>query len=459
MTKNQIAKQAKFELSRRSFWWYCRLMAPDFYKPGRAYLRDLCDTLQEFVESGDRALIVNMPPRHGKSRTATCFVEWLLGRDPTLKIITGSYNEMLSTTFSRTVRNTIAAESGDGSVVYSDVFPNTTIRRGDSSAQRWSVNGAHATYLATSPGGTVTGFGCDIMIIDDLVKNAYEANNETSLESQWEWFTNTMLSRIEEGGKIIIVMTRWATRDLAGRLMAFYDDSGIPYRHITYKALQDDGSMLCDDILSRESYESKVALMGEDIASANYQQIPIDIKGVLYSSLKTYEEAPEFEGVYAYIDTADTGADYLCSIIYGVKGGEAYVLDVLYTREAMEITEPDTARRLFEFNVNVAYIESNNGGRGFARSVERILRQEHKTNKVIVRPFHQGRNKEARILSNATWVMEHIYFPATWKTKWREYYNAMVSYQRAGKNAHDDAPDATTGICERIAHSNIFSFE
>ena len=127
------------------------------------------------------------------------------------------------------------------------------------------------------------------------------------------------------------------------------------------KAVQDDGSMLCDEILSRKSYEMKSRAMGADIASANFQQIPIDQKGKLYSNFKTYTSLPVdnngnslFSGIQAYCDTADEGSDYLCNIIYGVYNKEAYVLDVYYTKDNMDITEPETARRLYEFNVNLA---------------------------------------------------------------------------------------------------------
>ena len=156
-----------------------------------------------------------------------------------------------------------------------------------------------------------------------------------------------------------------------------------------------------------------------------------------------------FEKISAYCDTADMGNDYLCNIIYGVYQNEAYILDVYYTKDAMEITEKEVARRLIEFNVNVALIESNNGGRGFARSVERIMR-EMGSNKCKVTWFHQSNNKQARILSNSTWVMEHIYYPTNWRDRFSDYYSSMIKYQREGKNAHDDAQDATTGVAEQF---------
>lgn len=456
--KNLIALGAKIELAKRKFFYYCNLKAPDFYKQDRKYLIDLCNDMQDFLISDDEVLIINEPPRHGKSRTANMLVEWVLGRDKTQKIMTGSYNEMLSTTFSKNVRNSILEQKADKyKPVFSDVFPGITIKRGDGAMNLWSLEGGYNNYLATSPGGTATGFGCSLMIIDDLIKSAEEAYNETVKDKHWDWFTNTMLSRLEEGGKIIIIMTRWASGDLAGKAIDWCKKEKKKYKLVSMKAIQDDGTMLCDEVLSYKSAMSKKSAMGEDIFMANYQQEPIDLKGCLYASFKTYTSLPKddkgnpvFTRIAAYVDTADEGSDYLCCIVYGVYNKEAYVLDVYYTKAPMEVTEPETAKRLLEFEVNKADIESNNGGRGFARSVERILREELKSNKTKIKWFHQSKNKIARILSNATWVMDHIYYPVNWRDKWPEYYNAMVRYQREGKNKHDDAPDATTGIAENI---------
>lgn len=458
MDRAAIRRMALAELARREFWTFCRAMAPDFYKPERQFLTDLCNEMQDFYESDDDILIINEPPRHGKSRTASMFAQWVLGRNKAEKVMTGSYNETLSTTFSKAVRDGIGTVKADTDrIVYSDIFPGTRIKRGDSAMNLWSLEGGYNNYLATSPTGTATGFGATLLMIDDLIKNAEEASNENTLEKHWEWFTNTMLSRLEEGGKIIIIMTRWASGDLAGRALAHFAEEKKRVRHLTMKALQDDGTMLCDEILSRESYDMKVRAMGADVASANYQQIPIDIKGKLYSSFKTYERLPTdstgsplFTGIYSYCDSADQGDDFLCNIIWGVYDKEAYVLDVIYTKKPMEITEPATAQALFDFKVNRARIESNNGGRAFARNIKRILETDLKSNRTGVTWFHQSKNKTARIVSNATWIMQHVYFPVNWRDRWPEYYKAMTSYQREGENKHDDAPDATTGVAETM---------
>ena len=457
--EKHITFEAKLELARRDFFDYCELMAPDFYKRSRQYLVQLANTLQEFVfNSPKKVLVISIPPRCGKSRTASLFAEWTFGKDPTKKIMTGSYNETLSTQFAKTVRNTIQTQKVEPFVpVFSDVFPDVKIKQGDAAMNMWSLEGQYSSYLATSPSGTATGFGCSLMIIDDVIKNAQEANNQLTKQSHYEWFTNTMLSRLEEGGKIIIIMTRWASDDLAGRIINhFQDDAEI----ISLKALQDDGTMLCEDVLSRESYEEKKKLMSPDIFYANYQQEPIDLKGQLYTSFKTYDSLPQFEKIQSYTDTADTGSDYLCSIIYGIYQKEAYILDVIYTNEPMEITEPLVAKHIFEYKVNQADIESNNGGRGFSRQISHYLTNTYNTNHTVIRPFHQSKNKQARILSNATWVMEHIYFPQNWHNKYPEFYKAITSYQREGKNLHDDAPDALTGVAEKVnVLQPVFSFE
>jgi len=364
--------------------------------------------------------------------------------------------------FSKGVRNGISEEKADKDrIIYKDIFPNVHIKQGDAAMNLWSLEGGYNNYLATSPTGTATGFGASVLIIDDLIKNSLEAYNALTLEKHWDWFTNTMLSRLEEGGKIILIMTRWASNDLAGMALEHFKGEKKKVRHVLMKALQEDGSMLCPAVLSKDSYDMKVRAMGIDIASANYQQEPIDIKGRLYSKFKTYDgDLPQFKEIKNYTDTADTGADYLCSINYGVTfSNEAYILNVLYTKDGMEVTEPATAKMLHEDKVNNADIESNNGGRGFSRQVERLLLQNHNSNKTILNPFHQSKNKQARILSNATWVMDHIYYPSNWKDRWPEYYEAMSKYQKEGKNKHDDAPDATTGIAEKIGAGDVFSFD
>lgn len=449
MDKELIRLEAKKELGRREFWYYCNFFYPDFYNESKKYLMDLCNQLQNFIDSNKKILVINMPPRFGKSRTATLFVQWLLGRNNKLKIMTGSYNETLSSTFAKQVRDMIATEQTQGITVYRDVFPNTKIKYGEASMNKWALEGSQvANYLATSPTGTATGFGADLIIIDDLIKNSEEAYNANVLEKHRDWFTNTMLSRTEKGFKLIIIMTRWASNDLAGFILENYQD----VEHINYKAINDDGTALDDTVLSLEDFEFKTKNMAKEIVYANYQQEPIDIKGRLYGEFKTYVDLPKEKiiKISAYCDTADTGEDFLCNIIYADCKDSAYILDVIYTKEAMEITEPMVAEAYKKFNVNIADIESNNGGRAFARNVERITRDKNNY-RTVIRWFHQSGNKIARILSNSAWVNNNIYMPIDWKNKWSEFAKDIISYQKEGKNKHDDGPDTLTGIAEKMS--------
>ena len=447
------------ELARREFWQYCKFTSPDFYREDRAFLKDFAEHLQWFIEEAkEQFMVVNIPPRHGKSRTATKFVQWLFGKyGARIKVMTGSYNETLSGTFAKQVRDTIAAEPTLGVTVYRDLFPNTAIKYGEAAMQKWALDGSEeANYLATSPTGTATGFGCNIMIIDDLIKNAKEAYNANTLKGLTEWFTDTMLSRTENDFKVIIIMTRWHDEDLAGYVLDNFEN----VVHINYKAVQDDGSMLCADILSHDDFKTKTKNMNKEIVLANYQQETINQKGRLYTNIKTYTTPPKdakgnllFEYILNYTDTADEGSDFLCSICYGMYEGSYYVLDVYYTKDAMEITEPETAKMLTRHNVGCAIIESNNGGRGFARNVERECR-EMGNRHTTIKWFHQNQNKVARILSNSTSVMNNVYFPVNWQDRFPDFANAIMKYQREGKNAHDDAPDALTGVYENPRPKN-----
>ena len=451
--KELIKLEAKKELARRDFWYYCKLLGKkDFYNDKKEYLKDLCNQLQSFIDSNKKILVINMPPRFGKSYTATLFVQWLLGRNNKLKIMTGSYNETLSSTFAKQVRDMIATEQTQGVTVYRDIFPDTKIKYGEASMNKWALEGSQvANYLATSPTGTATGFGADLIVIDDLIKNSEEAYNSNVLEKHIDWFTNTMLSRTEKGFKLIIIMTRWASNDLAGFILSNYDD----VVHINYKAINDDGTPLDEGTLSLEDFEFKTKNMAKEIVYANYQQEPIDIKGRLYSEFKTYVDLPKEKivKISAYCDTADTGDDFLCNIIYADCKDSAYILDIIYTKEAMEITEPLVAEAYKKFNVNVADIESNNGGRAFARNIERITRDKGNY-KTVVKWFHQSGNKIARILSNSAWVNNNIYMPIDWKNKWSEFAKDIISYQKEGKNKHDDGPDALTGVAEKVINRN-----
>jgi len=454
---------ALIDVARRDFYYYCRARMPRFYRPERMYLKEFCNTLQAFVENrlteADGTvvsrLMINMPPRHGKTLTLVLLAQWILGHDTQTSIIDVSYNETLSGRYAKYVRDGMQEVKANAkALVYSDFFPRSVIKRGDAAYQLWSLEGSHFSFLATSPGGTLTGNGCQIGIIDDVIKNALEAYNETLTEGQYDWYVNTFLSRLENGAKQLMVMHRWSAHDLCGRVLAVEANKWhvIKMRaNRRYPELpKTDDDMLCASVLARETYLDRKTKTDGMIFDGNYDQEPGDNTDKLYTGFRTYEPsaAPTFSSVESYTDTADEGSDFLCSIVYGVAGSIAYVLDLVFTQDSMETTEPLVARMLNRNKVAKAYIESNNGGRGFARAVERIMREEQ-NHQTVVEWFHQTENKMARILSNATSVTNCILFPKGWQFIWPSFYSAITSLGRQTKWAHDDAPDCLSGIVEK----------
>ncbi len=454
-------RERRIRRAKKSLWEFCKMLAPDFYREGRWHLKLLCDTLQALYEgrlvkedgSPYKKLMMNMPPRHGKSRTLINFCMWALGRDKSNKVITCSYNDDAASDFSRYTRDGIAQEKTyPHEIVYGDIFPESRIKKGNGSYQQWALEGEFFNYKGAGIGGSITGKGCNISIVDDPVKDAETALNARALDKIWTWYSGTFLSRKEEGAIEIINMTRWAKKDICGRILV--GPEADDWYLLKLEAKDQEGKMLCSGLLSEKSYQSLKVNMVPEIFKANYHQEPIDQKGKLYSHFSTYNCLPanqEGKMIISYIDTADQGDDYLCAIAGLEYEGEIYIVDVLYTKAGMEVTEPQTAEFLVRNGVNKVKIESNNGGRSFARNVERILWEEYKTRRIDLQWFHQSKNKKARIISNSSFVMNHIYYSEDWKNRWPNYYEAMNSYQKSGKNRNDDGPDATTGLAEMVS--------
>ncbi|MCM1104923.1 MAG: phage terminase large subunit [Clostridium sp.] len=524
--QNKDAASVRHRAARESLWEYEKQIDPKFFKEDRWHLKEIAQTLQALVEdriirrapetkwhiaTADeidslkeqglpyqicKKLKLNIPPRHGKSYSLARFEQWYLGVDNTNTVITVSYNETLSGRFSGNVRDGIDETKIDPDrTIFSDIFPATKIKYGDAAKGIWALAGHFFNYLGTSFGGTLTGVGCKLGVIDDPVKSDQEAYNDAVLQDQWDWYVDTYLSRIEEGGYQIINMTRWSTKDLCGRLEGEEEADewytlaypaclngtqvlsamsckkerlirhcgGCP-DHAACKKLEhaekDEygdiiGEMLCPELLSFQSWSSKQRLTSQPIFLANYQQQPVDVTGALYAQgFKTYD--PEtydrtlVERQCSYTDTADTGTDSLCQIIFDEIDGYAYVQDIYFTDEGMEITEKESARRLKLHDVREAVIESNNGGRGFARNVSTILKG-WKWTRTVVTWFHQSRNKRARILSHATNVCEQVIMPEGWEKRYPEFFKHVMAYQRKSKTTeHDDGPDALTGVAEML---------
>lgn len=472
-----ILREIKIRKARKNFFVFCQLMIPDFYKSNRQYLIDMCNTLQALYEGKlvredghiYQRLIINCPPRHGKSLTLTLFTMWCFGQDPSNRVMTASYNEELASNFSRQCRDGISQEKDlPHEIVYSDIFPNVKIKYGDASAQKWSIEGQPITsYKSTSPNGSSTGMGCNISISDDLIKSAEVAYSETALKKINSWYTDTFASRREdikkdkEGNILrpsieIICFTRWSSKDLCGVFLSDQNPEKDTWYVLSMKAFDETtGKMLCDDVLSYERYKSLEANMDAAIFHANYNQKEIDNDNRLYKDIKTYEELPKtkdgdviYDKHITYIDTADTGDDSLVAIDCYIKDGDIFINDVYGSREAMEYTEYEVAEFIIRNKPDLCIVESNNGGRGYMRSIKRICEKEMKYRHTIFEDRPQTKNKEVRILTNSTYLMNRLYMPLLWHLRYKECYLEVSTYKRKGKNPHDDYVDVLTKLCE-----------
>jgi len=478
-----LLRQDDVDSGVSDFWEYCKLTSPRYYRDDKPHLKILCTVLQNFYEGklirengkSYKKLMINIPPRHGKTRTLTKFSQWILGKNPFEKIIVGSYNDDTAGDFSKYTRDGIEEKRNvETGYVFNDFFPDTQLKFGTNSYYKWALEGQFFNYLGAGIGGSITGKGGSILLIDDPIKNELEAFNEDKLQKIWNWYTGTFLSRGDTEGRNaedleiaaepfeIVTMTRWCNQDICGRILS--SDEAKEWYQVVMKAYdKDTDTMLCERTLSRTRYEDLQKKMIPEVFWANYLQETIDTKGRLYKEFKTYDELPidkdgklVIEGIYNYTDTADEGSDFLCSICYAQYKGEAYIVDLLYTKEGMESTEPKTAQLLNRNKVNKAVIESNNGGRGFARNVQRILKDELNNTATIIDWFHQSENKIARILTHSSFVQEHIYFPVNWKDRFPEFYKSMSTFLKEGKNQKDDAQDCITGVAERIDSEKKF---
>lgn len=465
-----LLREKKIRESRNSFWTYCKTLSPDFYKEDRHHLKTICNTLQSLYEGKLRnpltnkiykKLALSIPPRYGKSRTLTNFASWILGKNQEERIITCSYNDELATDFSKFTRN-IIQEKRDKSyeIVYSDIFPNVKIKYGTASYKQWALDGQYFTYKGAGLGGAITGKGASLLVADDLIKGAEEAFNANELKSIWTWYTGTFLSRAEEGAIQILCMTRWSKNDPIGKLLdGQTKDEWYVLEMQAYDELTDE--MLCPELLSKDSYNSLKLNMDSLIFYANYHNRLIDAENKLYSRLLEWQTIPDEaknSPIKAQIDVADTGKDYVCCIVYKEHKQLAYILDIYYSQKPMEITEVEVAKMLYNWKVNIADVESNNGGRGFARTLQRLLRETHKHSSTIINWTHQSSNKESKILTNASTIMNSIFFPLNWASIHKDAYDSMNMFVREGKNAHDDLQDTLSEIAKKLNNPNKWTW-
>lgn len=447
-----VKQEARKELARRYFWDFEQLLYPQLFTDERKLLKEVADTIQDFYENSDKHyLVLSLPPGHYKSFTAKNFVMWVMGQDPTSRIISASNSHDLAEMFSSQIRDTILGLNyGKEGIPYPEIFPDTKIKQGYATKAKWELEGsAEPSYRATSPTSTLTGSRALIFVVDDIIKNHTEALNAIALEQHFSWFKNTLFSRADgDNYKFIFVMQRWAKNDLSGKIIDLYGDDVV---HIAYQ-IETDGQMLEPTILSKRKLEEIQKTVSPEIFKANYYQTPVDIEGRLYTKFEEWTILPDSITRHNNTDVADQGKDYLCSINWFEKDKKVYITDIYYSKEKAEITEPQVAKMIHADKINEADFESNNGGKGYARNIEREL--ELLGNKMtVVKWTPQTANKEARILASSAWNSRNILMPPNWMSKYPEFASEVLGYVAGGKNAFDDGCDVLATIYERVANT------
>ena len=467
----KLVHEKELRLARRHFLNFTKSTFDSF--DCQNFHKKYYTLLDYFAKGKIKNLMITMPPQHGKSEGSTRRLPAnILGHFPDTKIAIASYNDTFASKFNRDVQRII------DSPMYSEIFTTTKLNRSNvvtgstnylRNSHEFEIVGSLGGLKSVGRGGPLTGSKVDVMIMDDLYKDYMEGNSPIIREGVWDWYTSVVSTRLHNDSQQLIVFTRWHEEDLIGRLEAMgkvkvltsLDDvenielQSDEWFKVNFEAIKTGDKTPLDDRdfgeplwPSLHSLEKLLSSKEMDVEKFEclYQGNPESQEGLLYQKFKTYTELPELKTVKNYTDTADTGTDKLCSIAYGLSLAPAdkhiYLIDVLYTDEPMEITEPATIELLNKNNVRESKIESNNGGRGFARVVERGVN-------TYVHWFHQSANKEARIFSNSATVNSKVVMPKDWFLRWPEFYNDVTKYKKLFKaNKFDDAPDTLTGIIE-----------
>ena len=275
----------------------------------------------ERIASGElKRLIVNMPPRHSKSEFASYLMpSWFLGRNPKLKIIQATMNTELAVRFGRKVRDLIADP------VYHEIFPNTDLKQDSQAAGRWETS-AGGEYFAAGVGAAMTGRGADLLIIDDP-HSEQDALSTSAYDNTYEWYTSGPRQRLQPGGSIIIVQTRWSKKDLTGRLLTAQsaDMMADQWEVVEFPAIMPSGGPLWPEFWKKEELLKVKASLSLGKWNAQWQQNPTSeetavIKREWWNQWEE-EEIPQLDYIIQSYDTAYSKketADFSAITTWGV---------------------------------------------------------------------------------------------------------------------------------------------
>ena len=441
---NKLEKMKYRELSQTRFIKFVEAVWPSFIS-GRHHKR-MADAFERVADGTCKRLIINMPPRHTKSEFASYLLPaWFLGKFPGKKVIQCSNTGELAVGFGRKVRNLVDSE------VYHDIFPELTLQADSKAAGRWNTSKG-GDYFAIGVGGTVTGKGADVLIIDDPHSEqeaAMAASNPEIYDKVYEWYTSGPRQRLQPGGAIVIVMTRWASRDLTGQVLkSAAQRSGEEWEVIEFPAILPSGSSLWPEFWALDELEALREELPNSKWQAQYQQNPIGNESAIIKRdwWKWWEkdDPPHCDYVLQTWDTAfekTQRADYSAGTTWGVfnqhedhGAPNIILLNTYKKRVEYPDLKKDVLREYNEYEPDGVLIEKKASGAP--------LIYELRAMGIPVQEFTPGKGQDKIARLNA--VSDIIASGKVWipRTRWAEELVDEVASFPSGE--HDDLVDATT---------------
>ena len=446
------------EQAQGDFMKFVNEMWPGFIH-GRHH-KVMARKFEDIANGKIKRLIINMPPRHTKSEFASYLLPaWFLGKFPGKKIIQTSNTAELAVGFGRKVRNLVSSEQ------YHRIFPNVNLRSDSKAAGRWATN-QNGEYFAIGVGGTVTGKGADLLIIDDPHSEqeaALAAGDPSVFHKVYEWYTSGPRQRLQPGGSIVVVMTRWSKRDLTGRIIQSSIDreGNDEWEIIDFPAIMPSGGPLWPQFWSIEELEALRSELPSSKWNAQYQQSPTSEEGAIIKRewWKMWENdlPPRCEYIIQSWDTAFTKnerSDYSACTTWGVfymneNENDAHIILLDAFKRRMEF--PELKKVAFdtykEWEPDAFIVEAKASGAP--------LIFELRAMGIPVQEFtpSRGNDKMVRINSVADlFASGKVWAPGT---RWAdELIEEMAAFPNSD---HDDLVDSTTQALLRFRQGGFLS--
>ena len=420
--------------------------------------RVMADAFNRIASGALKRLIINMPPRHTKSEFAShLFPAWYLGRFPDRKVIQTAHTAELAVGFGRKVRNLVGSED------YAKIFPGVYLSADSKAAGRWNTN-VGGDYFAIGVGGAVTGKGADILIVDDPHSEQEAAQNDPSVyDKTYEWYTSGPRQRLQPGGAICLVMTRWSKKDLTGSILKASIERGgsDEWEIIELPAILPSGKPLWPGFWPLEQLEALKAELPVGKWSAQYQQDPTSEEGAIIKrewwKEWTKKDPPKCEFVIQSWDTAFLAkqtADYSACTTWGVfynedKEANIILLDAL--QERLEF--PDLKKRAYEmykeYEPDACIVEAKAAGSPLIFELRRIG--------IPVSEYTPGRGKDKIARVNA--VSDLFHSGHVWAPKKRWAEEVIEEFAAFPHGDHDDLVDSSTQALLRFRQGGFINLD